>query len=670
MKIGLVGYFGWGNFGDELFFDILKKLFESHQITLFHDPIKGCLLENVDNLIDSVDVIVIGGGDLLIPWYRSWLYWDERYLSKPVFIYGIGVPTWNKIDKNVVDYYREFFSHKNVKMISCRDIESVEWIENVMNFKDKSILYFPDIVSAFSFDEGYKNSKNISLILRRQPEYHSEVLLKIYNEVSELGLNFKLIVLGTGSTQHDDIEAVQKLFPECDPIIKGTTKDLIAELRDSRVIISMKFHGVVAAYFSKIPFVALSKADKFVSFCKQTENEHLLSTWNDESAVTAFRSALEGDVNFNNRLDLIALGKEGLQKLKSEVLSIDQNTIYVRKQMNLQSDLYSTVEESFKIKKGFLDSYLQHIGLSDLSEIETVEDIHKNIQPQKMYVEFALTTITRGIQNAEIILNEAEKIGRSFTKGRFFDVGTAYGGFCVAFHLKGFDPFGIEISKPWYELGVKNLSDYGIKNQILHGDFLDPNLNLSELGKFDVITCNDVIEHVNDPILAISRISELLKPEGVAFFEIPNAKSINHVTKDGHYNLFGINLLPHHSAASFLHQMTNSSGYGCGEFYDLDFYLNSLKNNGFKAKVLDRHKICHIREVPSLIHKLSNQFTWSLNNELNKIDVFLRDELITKYLQYMSDLYADYKIALKTQNYDSFELKYLMSFWSVIAYKD
>ena len=182
--------------------------------------------------------------------------------------------------------------------------------------------------------------------------------------------------------------------------------------------------------------------------------------------------------------------------------------------------------------------------------------------------------------------------------------------------------------------------DHGIikpndtKNRITHGDFLDPNLDFNALGHFDVVTCNDVIEHVKDPALAILRISKLLKPDGVVFFEIPNARSINHVTKDGHFNLFGINLLSHYHAGAYLQQMTGAAGYSCGEFYSLDYYSNQMQNLGFSVKVLDAHKISRIDEVPSLIHKLSNQFTWSLVNELGRIDVLLRNELISQSVSY------------------------------------
>jgi 2-polyprenyl-3-methyl-5-hydroxy-6-metoxy-1,4-benzoquinol methylase len=284
--------------------------------------------------------------------------------------------------------------------------------------------------------------------------------------------------------------------------------------------------------------------------------------------------------------------------------------------MTVSLNLYQECLDKYQIRPKFLNAYLDLINKNNSDMLKSVEDIHNGQQPLQMHVEFVLTSNLRGISVAETIILEAAKLGRHFQDGRYFDIGTAYAGFCVAFSKLGFEVGGIEINKAWHALGVQNLIDNGViatqsdQNVLIQGDFIDPNLDLALLGQFDIVTCNDVIEHVKDPMLAMSRIKEIIKPDGLVFFEIPNAKAINHITADGHYNLFGINLLPHHSAKAYLYQKTSATAYNCGEFYELNYYLNQFRNLGFKVKFLDRHKICEMAEVPALIHKLSNQFTW------------------------------------------------------------
>ena len=131
MKIGLVGYFGWGNYGDGLFLSTFYDLFASHEVVIFHDPVQEVLLQDFAALVDSVDAIVIAGGDLLVPSRISRLYWCEQFLKKPVFIHGIGVPTWIGTDQIALRHYKKFLLNKNVKSLCVRDEASANGLKNI-----------------------------------------------------------------------------------------------------------------------------------------------------------------------------------------------------------------------------------------------------------------------------------------------------------------------------------------------------------------------------------------------------------------------------------------------------------------------------------------------------------------------------------------------------------
>lgn len=52
------------------------------------------------------------------------------------------------------------------------------------------------------------------------------------------------------------------------------------------------------------------------------------------------------------------------------------------------------------------------------------------------------------------------------------------------------------------------------------GDFFT--VNLAELGPFDVITLNKVIEHVEDPVAMLAKAAGLLTPDGFIYVEVPD----------------------------------------------------------------------------------------------------------------------------------------------------
>lgn len=52
---------------------------------------------------------------------------------------------------------------------------------------------------------------------------------------------------------------------------------------------------------------------------------------------------------------------------------------------------------------------------------------------------------------------------------------------------------------------------------------------LSDLGPADVAICSDVFEHLLNPALALDRICEVLKPQGILFSHVPNEYRLSHM---------------------------------------------------------------------------------------------------------------------------------------------
>src|SRR4028118_1926988 len=95
-KVGLVGYFGWGNFGDELFIETHRQYLSRHyDLEVVHDLLtEPYFTRPIEEVVEKYDAFLIGGGDLLNPARVSNLYWRMEYLQKPVFVMGLGVPTY------------------------------------------------------------------------------------------------------------------------------------------------------------------------------------------------------------------------------------------------------------------------------------------------------------------------------------------------------------------------------------------------------------------------------------------------------------------------------------------------------------------------------------------------------------------------------------------------
>ena len=137
----------------------------------------------------------------------------------------------------------------------------------------------------------------------------------------------------------------------------------------------------------------------------------------------------------------------------------------------------------------------------------------------------------------------------------YLDVGTAYCGFLVAFQEAGAGTVrGIEYDPSFYEIGLANLKDCALSADVRLADITNAAATADLSQQIDVITCNDVIEHVQDTAALLRQIHRLLSPAGLAYFEIPNGWDASSVVSDAHYGLCGITILdyPEEATAYFL----------------------------------------------------------------------------------------------------------------------
>lgn len=331
--------------------------------------------------------------------------------------------------------------------------------------------------------------------------------------------------------------------------------------------------------------------------------------------------------------------------------------------MKISKSLKDDISKRFNIGEEFLSLYKGFPAGVDLENASCFEDVITNNSSAKLYLGFAFSSIIRGRQARDVLLRHTH-----LRTGRYLDVGTAYGGFLVAFHEVGFQAVGIEIDPYWASLGNANCRDHGMNNVVINCDFLK--VDIQSLGKFDVITCNDVIEHVLDPRETIKRIAQLLNPGGIAIFEIPNRRSVDFVSKDGHYQLFGLSLLEHFTASHFLKEATGADSYSCGEMYGPEWYINTLSSHGLQSEIIKETSGSKYNEAPSSFAMLSHSFSDWYKEACAKHSPLMIETVLREYGLYCSRMYQEYASSLINGKRENFERRFLSKFWTILARRE
>jgi len=102
--------------------------------------------------------------------------------------------------------------------------------------------------------------------------------------------------------------------------------------------------------------------------------------------------------------------------------------------------------------------------------------------------------------------------------GRVLDVGCATGEFLLEMRGRGWQVAGVEISPSAAQIAIDAGLDVHV-GTVESGAF--------ELGRLDLVTLWDVIEHLHDPVKTVREINCLLKPGGVLVFSTPDLDALD-----------------------------------------------------------------------------------------------------------------------------------------------
>ena len=330
------------------------------------------------------------------------------------------------------------------------------------------------------------------------------------------------------------------------------------------------------------------------------------------------------------------------------------------------SRLIGEIAAKFALSTAFVNTYFDsQQGFKDKCD-QSYETFRSGLNPlQQMYVDFALSTTMRGREIQALVSPQVPlREGR-----RYLDVGCGYGGFLRAFAEAGFETVGIEIRANLAELSRANVADVS-NAAVIEGDFLAQ--TPGALGSFDCITCNDVIEHVKDPIAAMRAIAAMLRPGGVLFMEIPNRDFIGFVAKDGHYQLFGITPLSREEAGRYYEALVFPNtriAYddSMGDYLPLELYRNVLAEEGLACTLIERHVGGTTESLHVLLADLAQAHRQWVDDVKPKLNALLAREIETSFARYASELYDNVAALHRSADVAAFRRRYLLSFWSLLC---
>ena len=177
-----------------------------------------------------------------------------------------------------------------------------------------------------------------------------------------------------------------------------------------------------------------------------------------------------------------------------------------------------------------------------MREKPTYRDMLEDFLPEKssplyhLNADYTATAIERGTQIADIMEEHVPVRG-----SRVLDMGCGEGGVAIAFALRGAEVTALDASQERIERMKVWASEHGVEVDGVVGNAIETGL---PGGHYDIVVCNDFLEHVSSPQALAIEIERLLKDDGYLYLSNLGKLSIFGLLKDPHLALFGITWMP------------------------------------------------------------------------------------------------------------------------------
>jgi 2-polyprenyl-3-methyl-5-hydroxy-6-metoxy-1,4-benzoquinol methylase len=145
------------------------------------------------------------------------------------------------------------------------------------------------------------------------------------------------------------------------------------------------------------------------------------------------------------------------------------------------------------------------------------------------------------IKRGELVKATVSKFASAADRAKVLDVGCGDGGTAIAFIKSGNEVYAIDVDYEIIKRAKARAEEEKVKVNFLVADGLRSPFMHSF---FDIIICNDVIEHVLKPPKLTMEAHRTLKSGGIIYLSAPNKISPYQIIHDDHYGLFGISLMP------------------------------------------------------------------------------------------------------------------------------
>lgn len=207
------------------------------------------------------------------------------------------------------------------------------------------------------------------------------------------------------------------------------------------------------------------------------------------------------------------------------------------------------------------------------------------------------------------------KLIKKFVKsGKLYDIGVGWGHFLHTAQRMGFEAQGVEISELMHHYATNDL-----KLKVAHDNFYQ--LQLPQ-NTFDVATMWDVLEHLNEPEIAVKKANSIIKQGGYFVLQVPQIDSKVAIKQKEKWSMISIEHVNYFSKKT-IKKLLEDNGFEVIKYkssYELKLFLMftvlpwlKKRKNKSKEKDTNNKPVISNSERQNFFNKITNVpklFVW------------------------------------------------------------
>ena len=264
MRIVVVGASGYGNVGDDTYPIVLQEQLPDHELLFFNST-------RPERFPDDVSLVVLGGGGLIFqsdqPYLRAHLSYMTWYLDEAK---QRGIP-WGFVscglqltrlngayDLRPLDDWAPLLAAAS--FITVRSRTCARLINELIG-QDKA-RFFPDLAYLFQPEcqKTTSTEKLLGLIPAGGVTPTNETIRSLIDPFLAVGFDMYVMNMGAPADGRIHIERAADVYPAAERIPWARPHDAFRRIRQSSYVVTGRYHGMVFAQTSGIPFFRSMRA--------------------------------------------------------------------------------------------------------------------------------------------------------------------------------------------------------------------------------------------------------------------------------------------------------------------------------------------------------------------------------------------------------------------------